>query len=214
MKLYKRLGIALIGGICAVSISSTWAVYTDTNTIKNQLSTKHTAVMLKEDFVQFSSFLPGETVTKKPYFENTGERDMLIRVPIELAETWRPEEGSEEQQQLDKEKVIKNWSQFWVNGNTPEWFQGKEYYYYKKILTKQGTENSKTNPIMDSLTLSTEVSNDGHDLDYSNAEYEITIEAEAVPADKTSAALWKKDLQNVDFTDIGCEWSGLLSTTE
>ena len=119
MKLYKRLGIALIGGICAVSVSTTWAVYTDTNTIKNQLSTKHTAVMLKEDFVQFSSFLPGETVTKKPYFENTGARDMLIRVPIELAETWQePEEGSEEQ--LDKEKVIKNWSQYWFNGKTSE----------------------------------------------------------------------------------------------
>lgn len=212
MKLYKRLGIALIGGICAVSISSTWAVYTDTNTIKNQLSTKHTAVMLKEDFAQFSSFLPGETVTKKPYFENTGERDMLIRVPKDLAETWQPEEGSEEQ--LDKEKVIKNWSQYWVNGNTPEWFQGEEYYYYKKILTKTGTEGSTTNPIMDSLTLSTDVSNDSHEADYSNAEYEITIEAEAVPADKTSAALWKEDLQNVDFTNIGCEWSGLLNTTE
>lgn len=212
MKLYKRLGIALIGGICAVSISSTWAVYTDTNTIKNQLSTKHTAVVLKEDFAQFSSFLPGETVTKKPYFENTGERDMLIRVPKDLAETWQPEEGSEEQ--LDKEKVIKNWSQYWVNGNTPEWFQGEEYYYYKKILTKTGTEGSTTNPIMDSLTLSKDVSNDGHEADYSNAEYEITIEAEAVPADKTSAALWAKDLQNVDFATIGCEWRELLNTTE
>lgn len=210
MKLYKRLGIALIGGICAVSISSTWAVYTDTNTIKNQLSTKHTAVMLKEDFVQFSSFLPGETVTKKPYFENTGERDILIRVPIELAETWRPEEGSKVR--LDTGKVTKNWSQYWVNGTSSEWFQGKEYYYYKKILTKKGTESSKTNPIMDSLTLSTEVSNDGHDLDYSNAEYEITIEAEAVPADKTSAALWAEDLKDTDLS--GCEWSELLSTTE
>lgn len=213
MKLYKRLGIALIGGICAVSVSTTWAVYTDTNTIKNQLSTKHTAVMLKEDFVQFSSFLPGETVTKKPYFENTGARDMLIRVPIELAETWQePEEGSEEQ--LDKEKVIKNWSQYWVNGKSSEWFAGEDYYYYNKILTKQGTENSKTNQIMDSLTLSTDVSNDGHEADYSNAEYEITIEAEAVPADKTSAALWAEDLRNVDFDATGCEWSGLLNTTE
>lgn len=210
MKLYKRLGIALIGGICAVSISSTWAVYTDTNTIKNQLSTKHTAVMLKEDFAQFSSFLPGETVTKKPYFENTGERDMLIRVPIELAETWRPENGSKVR--LDNEKVTKNWSQFWVNRESSEWFAGKGYYYYNKILTKQGTENSKTNPIMDSLTLSTEVSNDGHDLDYSNAEYEITIEAEAVPADKTSAALWAEDLKGTDLS--GCEWSGLLNATE
>ena len=213
MKLYKRLGIALIGGICAVSISSTWAVYTDTNTIKNQLSTKHTAVMLKEDFVQFSSFLPGETVTKKPYFENTGARDMLIRVPIELAETWQePEEGSEEQ--LDKEKVIKNWSQYWFNGKTSEWFQGEKYYYYKKILTKKGTKGSRTNPIMDSLTLSTDVSNDGHEADYSNAEYEITIEAEAVPADKTSVGLWAEDLQNVDFVATGCEWRGLLNTTE
>lgn len=210
MKLYKRLGIALIGGICAVSVSTTWAVYTDTNTIKNQLSTKHTAVMLKEDFVQFSSFLPGETVTKKPYFENTGERDMLIRVPIELAETWRPENGSKVR--LDNEKVTKNWSQFWVNGESSEWFAGKGYYYYNKILTKQGTENSKTNPIMDSLTLSTEVSNDGHDLDYSDAEYEITIEAEAVPADKTSAALWAEDLKGTDLS--GCEWSELLNATE
>lgn len=212
MKLYKRLGIALIGGICAVSISSTWAVYTDTNTIKNQLSTKHTAVMLKEDFAQFSSFLPGETVTKKPYFENTGARDMLIRVPKDLAETWRPEDGSKVR--LDNEKVIKNWSRFWVNGESSEWFAGKEYYYYNKILTKQETKNSKTNPIMDSLTLSTEVSNDGHDLDYSNAEYEITIEAEAVPADKTSVALWAKDLEDVNLLEVGCEWGELLSTTE
>lgn len=210
MKLYKRLGIALIGGICAVSVSTTWAVYTDTNTIKNQLSTKHTAVMLKEDFVQFSSFLPGETVTKKPYFENTGERDMLIRVPKDLAETWRPEDGSEVR--LDNEEVTKNWSEFWVNGksSSSEWFEGGKYYYYKNILTK----GSRTNPIMDSLTLSTKVSNDGHDLDYSNAEYEITIEAEAVPADKTSAALWAEDLNGVNLSAVGCKWSELISTTE
>ena len=65
---------------------------------------------------------------------------------------------------------------------------------------------------MDSLTLSKDVSNDGHEADYSNAEYEITIEAEAVPADKTSAALWAEDLKDADLS--GCEWSGLLNTTE
>lgn len=211
MKLYKRLGIALIGGICAVSISSTWAVYTDTNTIKNQLSTKHTAVMLKEDFAQFSSFLPGETVTKKPYFENTGDRDMLLRVPKGLTQTWTSAEAA-----LSTEAVKPNWSKYWITGEKVEdieWFAGKEYYYYKNVLKKHGSgEASETHPIMDSLELSKEISNDDHVLDYSNAEYEITIEAEAVPADKTSVKLWEADLRDVDLSI--CEWSELLSTTE
>lgn len=204
MKWYKKLGIALAGGICAVAVSTTWAVYSETVTVKNTLSTKQTAVRLREDFVQFSSFLPGEKVEKKPYFENTGDRDMILRIPAKLEGRWIGQNGNE-RKDLDPSMVKVNWS----GSKEKDWFQAGDYLYYKNILGKSGGENNMTPPVIDSLELSKEISNDTHGLDYSGAEYELTIEAEAIPADKISAAVWEEDLKGADIPD-DCQWSGLI----
>ena len=199
MKWYKKLGIALAGGICAVGISTTWATYQETAIIHNVLSTKQTGILLAEDFSQFSTFLPGETIEKKPYFVNTGQRDMLLRVPEKFLAKWE-DEG------LSSSKVTINPSEAW----TEDWFQVRDYYYYKKKIPPQ----QKTEPIMESVTLATDISNDGHDGDdYSGKEFNLTIEAEAIPADAVSVhAAWGNDLSKADLENVtDCEWKDLLS---
>ena len=199
MKWYKKLGIALAGGICAVGISTTWATYQETAIIHNVLSTKQTGILLAEDFSQFSTFLPGETIEKKPYFVNTGQRDMLLRVPEKFLAKWE-DEG------LNPSKVTINLSNAW----TEDWFRVRDYYYYKEKLPPQG----KTGPIMESVTLATDISNDGHDgADYSGKEFNLTIEAEAIPADAVSVdTAWGNDLSKADLVGVtDCEWEDLLS---
>lgn len=199
MKWYKKLGIALAGGICAVGISTTWATYQETAIIHNVLSTKQTGILLAEDFSQFSTFLPGETIEKKPYFVNTGQRDMLLRVPVNFLEKWEGEG-------LNPSKVTITPSLTWKE----EWFRVGNYYYYKKKLRPQ----EKTNPIMESVTLATDISNDGHDgADYSGKEFNLTIEAEAIPADAVSVnTAWGNDLSKANLENVtDCEWKDLLS---
>lgn len=201
MKWYKKLGIALAGGICAVGISTTWATYQETAIIHNVLSTKQTGILLAEDFSQFSTFLPGETIEKEPYFVNTGQRDMLLRVPKDFSREWSDGSGN-----LLAEKVVIDWSDFWRE----DWFLSGNYYYYKKKLQP----GAKTPPIMEFLKLSEEISNDGHDgADYSGKEFNLTIEAEAIPADAVSVhTAWGEDLSESDLEDIdNCNWKDLLS---
>lgn len=199
MKWYGKLGIVLAGGICAVGISSTWAVYHDTTTIPNKLSTGETAVAISENFDPRSTFLPGETVVKEPYFINTGTVDLALRVQVK--EKWKV--IGDERENLETEKVTKNWTESWKN----DWVEGDNgQYYYKKILKGK----AKTDKILKSVTLSSEVSNDSHEPDYSGAEYYLSFQAEAVPASQVSeVADWGADLDSEDWEK--CEWSSSFS---
>lgn len=199
MKWYGKLGIVLAGGICAVGISSTWAVYSDRVTIPNKLSTGETAVAISENFDPRSTFLPGETVVKEPYFINTGTVDLALRVQVE--EKWKT--SGKENEELETDKVKKGWTDSWET----DWVEGNDgQYYYKKILKGK----AKTDKILKSVTLSSEVSNDSHEPDYSGAEYYLSFQAEAVPASQVSeAAGWGAGLNLEDLKY--CEWSSSFS---
>lgn len=199
MKWYGKLGIVLAGGICAVGISSTWAVYHDSTTIPNKLSTGETAVAISENFDPRSTFLPGETVVKEPYFINTGTVDLALRVQVK--EEWKV--IGDERENLETENVLKEWTDSWEN----DWVKGAEgQYYYKKILKSK----AKTDKILNSVTLSSDVSNDFHEPDYSGAQYYLSFEAEAVPASQVSGyGDWGKELDPKDLKQ--CEWSSSFS---
>ena len=68
MKLYKRLAVILAGSVMAVGFSSTWAYYSDSQSIVNPFDTANSSIDLIEDFNPADTILPGETVDKKPYF--------------------------------------------------------------------------------------------------------------------------------------------------
>lgn len=176
--------------LAMASIGGSFAYFSKAGTLTNMMGTKSSAVSLNENFNSASTFLPGETVTKQVYLRNAGEEALVLRVKDpEGTEYWADMQGRK-LSGLGTEKVIKNWTEYWWNDSDSEhdeceWTKittktgdkEESYYYYKKILPVGG----KTNPILDSVKLSPEVSNDRHDTDYSDKQYVIDFQAEAIP---------------------------------
>lgn len=191
-KIHKKLVAATVGFFCLTTIGTSMASYTNKVNITNPFNTSgpSSAVML-ENFNPDSTFLPGETVEKQPYFKNTGAADLLLRVKVTAV--WKKSDDSVFEPGdpfSDTDKVTKLWTDSWEK----EWVQIGEYYYYNKILKKSGEAGDTTSIILKKLQLSAEVSNDKHDTDYSDRVYELSFDAEAVPADHVSAEQWKNDI--------------------
>lgn len=191
-KIHKKLVAVMAGFFCLTTIGTSMASYTNRVDITNPFNTSgpSSAVML-ENFNPDSTFLPGETVEKQPYFKNTGEEDLLLRVKVTAV--WKNSDGSEfapGNPFNDSDQVIKLWTDSWEE----EWVPIGDYYYYNKILKKSGEAGDTTPIILKKLRLSAGVSNDKHDTDYSDRLYELSFDAEAVPADKVSAEQWKNDI--------------------
>ena len=110
----------------------------------------------------------------------------------------------------DTEKVSKNWTDSWKT----DWFLVGDYYYYKHVLKKFGSEGSVTEDILKSLTLSPEVSNDHHDYDYSGLVYELKFTSDAVPADSLSLESWSGQINGENTKGITFDWKGLLAPSE
>ncbi|MCD8225273.1 MAG: BsaA family SipW-dependent biofilm matrix protein [Clostridiales bacterium] len=228
------LGLLAIGFL---SFGTTWAYYyANDMSLGNPFATTHSGVVMVEEFDPGSSFLPGETVAKVVRFTNTGDMDLLLRVEVAPQEAWYDDEGEEAPKtDLDPEYVIKNWSENWATpanasgfdsqtdddymtdaSGSKEWSEvytdtvggeAKSYRYYRKILPKDGT----TAAILDSITLSREVSNDRHSSDYSDKTYKLTFNAEAVPVeagDIQAGALNEWGMTaTVDDSDGSVDWS-------
>lgn len=204
-----KLRMACLGGMAAllVSFGTTWAYYSDQVTLVNPLSTSHSGVIMAEEFNPKDSFLPGEAVTKKLWFENTGEMDLFLRVELPPKEEWVDASW------LNTEYVIKGWTEAWTAnteepedqeelhgervpaqkqeqwGSTELWSEvftetdssGKEHFYrfYRKVLPAAG----QTDPILESIKLSSKASNDRHEDDYSGKIYKLEFTAQAVPVE-------------------------------
>lgn len=206
-KTFIKLTAVVAGCICLAGIGGSWAHYINVVNIRNPLTTKNSAVELVENFNPNSTFLPGETVQKKPYFKNTGEVELVLRVKVE--ESWKKPDGATIENSVgipDANLVIKNWTDSWRN----DWLRIDDFYYYKKRLSPAGTEGSFTEYILDSLKLLPDASNDGHAIDYSSLIYELKFEADAVPADALSLETWSAELNKANGTGLGLEWQDLL----
>ncbi len=119
--------------------------------------------------------------------------------------------------------VQKSWTAEWGSqnaaGNWPdtEWWSksieqnGKTYRYYKRILEP----GDRTADILESITLSPDVSNDRHDIDYSGKTYTLTFNAEAVPVEELNgqislSSLWRPTTNSngVTVTEDGEDGNG------
>lgn len=181
MKLYGKLGIILAGCVLSIGISSTWAYYSDMESVVNPFHTANSSLDMVEDFNPAETMLPGETVDKEPYFVNTGSEDLVLRLQMETY--WVDQEGWKSEV-LDPEKVTLHYPE----GFGDNWILIDGYYYYSSVLKGQGEPGSQTSDFLESLTLSPEVSNDGHAQDYSNCQFIVGFKADAVPADADSVA--------------------------
>ena len=200
--------LILAAAAALMSFGITWAYYSDIIVLANPFATSHSGAAMVEEFNPDSSFLPGETVIKKVAFQNTGEMDIFLRVEVPPKEAWY---AKGEKEPLDEayrtDAVEKNWTDdIWPEGGdtdyTDDWSQvfmdadGTKYRYYRHILPAGET----TEDILDSIKLSTEVSNDRHDIDYSDKIYKLTFNAEAVPVEELNGELSVQSQWNMDVT--------------
>ena len=211
--------LILAAAAALMSFGITWAYYSDIIVLANPFATSHSGAAMVEEFNPDSSFLPGETVIKKVAFQNTGEMDIFLRVEVPPEEAWYAK-GENEPLGVDytTDAVIKNWTDgIWPEGGdaafTDDWSQvftdadGTKYRYYRHILPAGET----TADILDSITLRTEVSNDRHDIDYSDKIYKLTFNAEAVPAEELNGELSVQSQWNMDVTE---DEDGILTWSE
>lgn len=199
---YKQLLALLVGVACMIGVSTSWAVYTHQIVITNPFETATSSAVLVENFNPASTFLPGETVDKNPYFKNTGDLDLVLRVKVK--EAWIKGDKALPDN-TDVSVVEKKWSSSWTN----DWVKIGDYFYYKHVLKKSGESGDRTSIVLESLKLSTKISNDEHFVDYSGLIYTLNFEAEAVPADALSVSTW--ELSPSEDTEL-LEWKNLLSS--
>ena len=199
--------LILAAAAALLSFGITWAYYSDIIVLANPFATSHSGAAMVEEFNPDSSFLPGETVIKKVAFQNTGEMDIFLRVEVPPEEAWYAKGESEPlDEPYTTETVRKNWTVVWPKGgdaaDTDYWSQvftdadGTKYRYYRRILQAGET----TEDILDSIKLSTKVSNDRHDIDYSDKIYKLTFNAEAVPVEELNGELSVQSQWNMDVT--------------
>lgn len=210
MKLYKRLAVILAGSAMAVGFSSTWAYYSDTQSIVNPFHTTNSSIDMVEDFNPADTILPGETVDKKPYFVNTGDTELVLRLKMDTY--WMDKTTEQEAENLKTEMVTLNYP----DGFDNDWVEIPENsgtYYYAYILEGKGEDKSKTSNFLDSLTLNPEVSNDDHAANYSTGRFIVDFNAEAVQADAASLAVSNWGLTQSEVGAEQLEWNNLLPTS-
>lgn len=145
------------------------AFFTSDTSLNNLLGTEKNQVEFVEKFQSTEGWLPGETISKKPYFKNTGDSPLLLR--IKPKEMWSKNGSTVDR--ADTSMVQKNWTDAW----NKQWKKGSDgYYYYLKVLKGGG----KTDVILSGITLKTSTSNVKTRVDYSDLIYTLDFQAESV----------------------------------
>lgn len=182
-----------LAGCFALGLTGgTMAYYHQEKRLGNPFTTGSSQVALNEEFDPASSFLPGEKVVKEAYFKNTGKTDLYLRIkdPVSTA-VWIPAKDKDERE-LDIKAVEITWSQSWKE----DWQQLGDYYYYEKVLPA----GEHTELIIESLSLSPEVSNDRHGPDYSEKTFSLNLNAEAVSSSSDGTEWGVQPIKNGDGT--------------
>lgn len=174
--------------------------YSTTLDLENILFTqKGTEVYLQELFSQDDLWLPGETKIKEVWFGNQSDIDQVIRFTIDIE--WFDAYGNPWSYMgiYNTEPVVINWTSE-IIGISPTWTKIGDYWYYNLILEKQnGSTPTETQPIMNSVTFSPEISNSDYYYgdDFSDKFCKITIQMEALPVNANSTG----DVWGVTFID-------------
>lgn len=171
-KLMKIVSLCIVG---LLIVPVTMAYYTDSVSVENMFNTiKPIGVGIEEKFEPVNDWLPGESKQKEVWFTNPTNVPILIRMSYK--EGWY--DMQETITNLNVDEVTKKWTENLTN----EWTRIGDYYYYNHVLTGNG----KTNPVLDKLILGV-VSNDGHALDYSDANYKLEFIVEGCRVDSVAA---------------------------
>lgn len=172
MSISKKRVSAFVAGLVGLGlIVGSWAYYTSTSQLDNQLKTQKYGDTLTEKFTPDKDWQPGEEVTKEAKVKNTGDYDLVVRVKLK-EEWWRDADGNS---QMDPgESLIKfestgnggadrtkiNYTGSATQGNATDglltgdqtvvkktlasagWTEGNDGYWYYNTKLAKGTETS------------------------------------------------------------------------
>lgn len=196
----KSKNILLLFALALLAlIGATIAYYTSQQTFDNELSVKEPGVAVIEKFNPADHWVPGEEKIKEVWFTNTGQMDMLLRFHVETkwADGKKPNGATDADaaaciQLNQKDSFAANFVSFTENSRT--------YYYYKKVL-KPGESTTR---VLDSVTFSSNISNDTHGMDYSDSQVNIAIIGETILAAANDSG----------FAETADEWDKSAKITE
>ena len=182
------LAVIMIAASSLLAIKGTIAYFQNQSNINNFLYVKELKVDLLDLFDNNKYALPGDTLNKDVSMSNTGEVDAIVR--IQLTPSWTPSTDSNGNI-LSNDTITVNFS----NTVQTDWTFIDGWWYYNKILLP----GEDTSLLVDSLYY-TVVSNDTHDIDYSNSQYSLDVLAQSLQAyPEASSSTWNQVYtKNVD----------------
>ena len=167
-KISKIIAITVFALSFMSFVASAVTVYTGSTT--NVITSGNLTMKLHDETtgnVEFPSdgirdVLPGQTIDKMVYVENTCDNEMWVRISLDNSIIADISTGKEEN--LDINNIV-------LNFNTVDWTKKDGWYYYNEPLkAKECTEE-----LFSQVYLSPEMKNE-----YANAEIKIVVNAQAV----------------------------------
>lgn len=205
----RKIKAWLSMGLLALAIvGCTWAYYSNSSSIDNQLSTKAYGSTITETFTPRDDWQPGQKVEKVFAVKNTGGSDLVVRVKMD--EAWA-RSGSTPFKTLSsaatdsaEQKKIFNVSQ----GNetdglvdadatvvakeldTTDWVFDNGYWYYNAVLTA----GNKTSALLNSITLDKDADMGKYTVTsyYHEGTFEPTFEPGDAGDNHTATDGWKE----------------------
>lgn len=166
MKKKVLIGLAVFAA-AALLAAGAWAWFTATADTASTFSAGTVIISTENTYGNVANWNPGDTNAGKITVENTGSKDIYVRV--ELTPAWGALAGDDFA--ADSNLATSNVT---LECNTTDWVESDGYYYYKGVLSAgEETEN-----LLNEVTLA----GSGTDNDYQGKTFRITAEAEAVQA--------------------------------
>lgn len=164
----RKIKAWLSMGLLALAIvGCTWAYYSNSSHIDNQLSTKAYGSTITETFTPRDDWQPGQKVEKVFAVKNTGDSDLVVRVKMD--ESWAKGGtppfktlSSAATDSAEQKKIFNVHQDNKTDGlvakdatvvdkeiDTTDWVFDNGYWYYKAVLTA----GNKTSALLNSITL-------------------------------------------------------------
>lgn len=126
MKLSKKKITGLVTAGMALSVvAGSWAYYTSTNTVDNQMKTQKYGDTLVEEFTPKPDWQPGEKVTKEVGVKNTGDYDIVVRVKMD--EKWWDDKNNNGSYDAGEERITQSSANTGFNSVDKESLTSKQY---------------------------------------------------------------------------------------
>lgn len=225
----KKLSALLLAGtLTAGVVGGTFAWFTSKDTVTNPFTTTgktdpnnpDSGIEIVEEFTKPDKVLPGDETNKDVQVKNTANYDQFIRVKFEKKfvkvdenENRTEIETNSTGATLDTSLIKLNFTNHvktkedikGTDGNVDfsnleagDWFEGDDGYYY---YIGKVAEDSHTNTLLDSVTLSGDAGNE-----YRNLDFDVTVVAESIQASNNAYTEWKREktdtLYSKDLNDI------------